>query len=85
MKISQDYLDRYSVELKDYWNVENYANFNNSIGSVAEMMEYLTNKLLDRVQEEDPEKSVKHYSKDIIILDYLITCKQLLAMIIKDG
>lgn len=49
MKISQDYLDRYSVELKDYWNVENYANFNNSIGSVAEMMEYLTNKLLDRV------------------------------------
>lgn len=49
------------------------------------MMEYLTNKLITKVDSGEAEQCIKEYSKDIIILDYLITCKQLLAMIIKDG
>lgn len=50
------------------------------------MIEYLVSKLVAKVGVEEGELETIHiYSKDIIILDYLITCKQLLTMIIKDG
>ena len=53
---------------------------------VFEMIKYLSDILNDKISElNDPAIDIQNYSKDIIILDYLITCKQLLAMIVKDG
>lgn len=50
------------------------------------MIDYLVTKLDKNISDDEASiENIHSFSKDIIILDYLITCKQLLSMIIKDG
>lgn len=61
MKISQDYLDRYSTELQDYWqnSTASHPDYQHSVQSVTEMMEYLTSKLIERVDGGDAENTIR--------------------------
>ena len=84
MKISTDYYDRYSKQLQAYWE-SSYVNYNATKNCIYEIIEFLTNKLTEEVNRISIAQTIHAYNKDIIILDYLVTCKQLVAMIIKDG
>lgn len=79
LKISKDYNDRYSGDLKVYWNSS--ENYSISTEEVRKLIQFILSQLQEKVSDSD---NIEVYSKDIIILDYLMTCKQLLEMI-KDG
>ena len=77
LKISKEYKDRYRVELADNWN--SYFDKKFTLDETAVLMR----KLLLAFENDEGaiEKDIEKYSKDVIILDYLITAKHLLEML----
>lgn len=78
MKISKEYKDRYFGELKNYWNPSE-CTFDTS--NTYHLIRNLYLSLEESVEGmRNPEAEIKAYSRDIIILDYLITSKQLIEI-----
>lgn len=97
IKIAKDYHERYSSELSQFWQNKTAADFQHSsnphnmykqsIEEVSKSIEYLLISLQEKSDSEyfgDYAKFIGDCSRDIVILDYLITCKQLLEMIDKE-
>ena len=83
MKISNEYYERYFNELKSYWTTEDSDEGCNRFSSVetTKLISTMTSYIEDIVNGmEDTQAEVQKLSKDIIIVDYLMTCKQLLEM-----
>jgi hypothetical protein len=76
MKISKEYHERYHVELNASWNKSTCAftteETDNMIVVFTKNLEYAVKEMIS------PEIEVGRHSEDIIILDYLITCRQLI-------
>jgi hypothetical protein len=82
-KISNEYLDRYATELKQFWNSdENDDSLNRfSSSETNKLIKTMSSHIEDIVNGmEDPQGEIPKLSKDIVILDYLMTSKQLLEM-----
>ena len=77
LKISKEYKDRYRVELAENWN--SYFDKRFTVDETGALMR----KLLLAFEKDEAviERDVEKYSKDVIILDYLITAKHLLDML----
>ena len=93
VKIAKDYYERYSGELKNYWQYRtvknpfskaNHLYYREAIEEVSKSIEFLMSSLQENPEIQDCPEFLSEHSKDIIILDYLITCKQLLEMIERD-
>jgi RNase H-fold protein (predicted Holliday junction resolvase) len=74
LKISKEYKDRYKTELVDHWSIYFDKRF------TTEETTLLMRKMITafEIEENSIEKDIDRYSKDVIILDYLITAKHLL-------
>ena len=74
LKISKEYKDRYKTELADHWSIYFDKRF------TTEETTLLMRKMITafEIEENSIEKDIDRYSKDVIILDYLITAKHLL-------
>ena len=76
MKIARQYKERYSTELKDYWT------------SAAGKPAFITNATLQLIEhlckvlqvKENNDNFVDNCSREIVVLDYLITSKQLIEL-----
>jgi hypothetical protein len=72
MKIAKEYKDRYSNEVKQYWNSSTCSfSTENTLNLIAQLQRLLTIR-------EYQDDFILDNSKEIIILDYLITSKQLI-------
>lgn len=78
MKIAKEYKDRYSNEVKQYWSSSTCSfSTENTLNLIAQLQRLLTIR-------EYQDDFILDNSKEIIILDYLITSKQLIE-IFKNG
>jgi hypothetical protein len=93
IKIAKDYYERYSTQLSNHWgggllevSPFPHSMFHRCIEEVTKSIEYLLVGLQERSEGElgSHQEFLSNFSKDIVILDYLITCKQLLEMIEKE-
>jgi hypothetical protein len=75
MKIAKEYRERYSAELKDYWGIAKAAAFSTS--PTVDLIDHLYRLLHLR---EHTDTFIDSFSKEIVVLDYLITSKQLIEL-----
>ena len=75
MKIAREYKERYSQELKEYWGGVNSSKVNFTTSTTVELIEHMY-KLLHLREHQD--NFVESHNKEIVVLDYLITSKQLI-------
>lgn len=78
LRIAKEYKDRYSNELKSYWESSKCAF---ATEPTLKLVAHLQKLLEIRSVQED---AIKKYEREIIIIDYLITSKQLID-ILKNG
>ena len=77
MKIAREYKERYSQELKEYWTSVGASKSSFSTANTVDLIEHLY-KLLHLREHQD--NFVEQNNKEIVILDYLITSKQLIEL-----
>lgn len=75
MKIAREYKDRYQAEMRPYWNGGrcNFAT-DSTLALVGALLELLRSR-------ENEEGFTAAYAGDIIVLDYLMTAKQLIDIL----
>lgn len=78
MKIAKEYNDRYKTEMQRFWSQE----YELCSEPTNLMIRHLYDALTTVVSRMDnPEEEISMISKDIVILDYLITSHQLIEMV----
>jgi hypothetical protein len=78
MKIAREYSDRYKVEIQRYWNEDCNLTTEPTNAMICSLYETLGNVV---ARMENPEEEIAVISKDVVILDYLITSHQLIEML----
>lgn len=78
MKISTEYCDRYRNDLQKYWDQEYSLSIEPTNKMIIQLYELLDNTVKNMA---NPEEEITVLSREVIILDYLITARQLIDMI----
>jgi hypothetical protein len=78
MKIGKEYADRYRVELQRHWGAEYQLSAEPTNQMIRHLYDSLETVVANMVR---PEEDIGLVTKDVVILDYLITSHQLIEMI----